>query len=146
MELSSNLALSSKTNAMELIEQTINGTIPIHIVKVEIEGKWVAFIKDPNFEELSGCIIQADSEAEIEKELLTSIRVMLMYYHGESVKANKLSIWRSNSSRSQTWFTIIGIGLMFYWRPKNLPFKPPKGGLWLGRLRITTINYWSSKD
>lgn len=136
-----------KDHYKEMLERAVDGAIPIKIKKIEDEsGKWTAWIDDPDLEDLSGCVIQADTEEEIEKELRISMKIMLYYYYSEHMKGQQRAIWRSNWSKSQFWFTIVGIGLTFYWRPKNLPFKPPKGlGLWIGRLRITFTNNWKWK-
>jgi len=125
------------------------------IIKGDDNGKiyYVASIKEPT--QLSGAIIQVDSEEEIEPELLKTVKIILDFYQEESIRYSKTSIFRGNIGRNQLWFTIIGIGLMINWIPSKYNYMKEvafgwknfgvtkRKGLRLGNLSIYFNNEWT---
>lgn len=117
-------------------------TLPIDIEIIGDKGDYCAYITE--HEALRGTLGSGKTEEEAKIHLRKMMHHMLRFYAKESKDLRRLAIFQGNKSRSQIWFTIIGIGLQIYIKPKNFLYKSKNSkGLWLfGKVRITFMNFW----
>lgn len=129
--------------------EKIYDTIPIKVWIQESEGTYVGKIEDDNYPQFSGCIVQADTKEDVLKELQTSAKCMISFYERGLHNYWKKAIFRGNHNGNQLWFTIIGIGMIFYWRNKDFtkkfPLIKPKYQFHIGRLWFSFKNEWKIK-
>lgn len=121
-------------------------------IKIEVvgeEGGWCGWPNDPDFPELSGAIAQASTRDCIVDNIRQSIKAMMSYYSDESRRYAQRAIFRGNYTKHQLWFTIVGVGMIFYWRSKEVsemfPKLKPKYQFHIGRLWFTFRNEWKIK-
>ncbi len=118
--------------------------VPIKI-KVQYEdGSYVAFVEDENFPQLKSCVDGGETEEEARKNLLDSIKATMSFYEEEMFRGWKLAIFRGNASRMQLWFTIVGIGIVFYWNNSSsddIKYKPGYD-YHIGKLYFSFMNEW----
>ena len=121
-------------------------TIPVDIIKHADDNHVTVSI---DFHPLvNGVIVSAPNEEEAKFKAAKMMQVMLSYHQSELKKLRRRCIWESSFGGNTWYFRILGIGLSFYLKPKDLPSpskryrKASKKSIWIGRLRITFLNLW----
>lgn len=121
------------------------------IVSIEVElwddGKdFGGKVDDNKLPEFNSCIVQGDSEDDVKENLKNMMGFIMEYYKEIERRYCQRAIFRGNCSTNQLWFTIIGFGMIFYWRPKRMraifPKIKPTYSFHIGNLYFSFKNEW----